>query len=88
MVAVSNPNPHQTRSLALENIDTHQTYVATIKAKPNNDRLSYLAFNLRTEPQAATYRYILKEAGTRDSGLTTGSFTDGGVVYFPYFVTK
>ena len=88
MVAVSNPNPHQTRSLALENIDTHQTYEATIKAKPNNDRLSYLAFNLRTEPQAATYRYILKEAGTRDSGLTTGSFTDGGVVYFPYFVTK
>lgn len=87
LIPISNPYPGQTRHIILENTASHKTYTAVIENKTNSDKITYLAFDLTDESPAPIYRLVLKEAGTNTSNLTTGTFKEGGVIIFPYFLS-
>lgn len=84
---VQNPDPTRATTLVLKNTKTGKTYEAPIDSK-KNDKLTFVAFNLEGEDAEDEYSYQLSEKDTKNSALSTGTFTDGRLAHYSYFLPK
>lgn len=86
LIPIVNPTTNKSVAVQLKNIVTGKVYYSTIEAKKNNDKLSFVAFNLNSESLAEFYTYRISEVDNTHSNLTTGLFTDESIAYYPYFI--
>lgn len=86
LIPIANPNPKRAAILELRNEKTKKTYESHVYSKSIDDRITYVSFNLSSEPYQQEYTYKLYEKGVSGSKLSTGTFKEGGTALFTYFI--
>ncbi|MBC7404829.1 MAG: hypothetical protein H7252_03985 [Cytophaga sp.] len=86
LIPIANPQPGKGRIVVLTDQLTGKSYSSRIMSKSSSDKLSFVAFNVAAEQLRPQYEFTVTEPGVFVSDLSLGTFTDGSLAQYSYFL--